>query len=52
MLASLRNFVITFIISLLIFGPIAYYLSDLLIDCVGPGFGIISVEDQEGKDTP
>lgn len=41
MLSSLRNFLITLLISLLIFGPIAYFLTDLLIDCVGPSFGIV-----------
>lgn len=42
MLTSVRNFVITFVIALLVFAPTAYFLSDLLIECVGPGFGIIS----------
>ncbi len=44
MLTSVRNFVITFVIALLVFAPTAYFLSDLLIECVGPGFGIISPE--------
>ncbi|MBE6641654.1 MAG: LytR family transcriptional regulator [Ruminococcaceae bacterium] len=52
MLASLRNFVITFVIALLIFAPTAYVLTDLLIECVGPGFGIIAPEDQGTDNKP
>ncbi|MBQ7010425.1 MAG: LCP family protein [Clostridia bacterium] len=52
MLASLRNFIITFVIALLIFAPTAYFLSGLLIECVGPGFGIISPDDGGDANNP
>lgn len=56
MLTSVRNFVITFVIALLVFAPTAYFLSDLLIECVGPGFGITSPDqtpdEGEGNSTP
>ncbi len=52
MLTSVRNFVITFVIALLIFAPTAYFLSDLLIECVGPGFGITSPEQAPDDDRP
>ena len=52
MLASLRNFIITFVIALLIFAPTAYFLSGLLIECVGPGFGIISPDDEKNPAGP
>ena len=45
MLASVRNFVITFLIALLVFAPTAYFLSELLIECVGPGFGIVAPDN-------
>ena len=48
MLTSVRNFVITFVIALLVFAPTAYVLSDLLIECVGPGFGITSPDQPAG----
>lgn len=52
MLSSLRNFVITFLIALLIFGPASYFLSDLLIECVGPGFGLDVGESTPSTEPP
>lgn len=40
MLRSIRNFIITLLISGAIFGIAAYYSSALLVECLGPMFGI------------
>lgn len=40
MLRSIRNFVITLLISGAIFGLAAYFVSNILIECMGPMFGI------------
>lgn len=50
MLPALRNFLITLLIALLVFGPIAYFLTGLLIDCIGPSFGIIDPGAVPGSD--
>ena len=40
MLRSIRNFIITLLISGAIFGSAAYYVSNILVECLGPMFGI------------
>ena len=45
MLRSLRNFLITFVAAGLIFGYAAYFVSGILIDCLGPMFGIVADMD-------
>ncbi len=40
MLRSLRNFIVSLLISGLVFGTAAYFLSGILIECLGPLFGI------------
>ena len=45
MLRSLRNFMITFVISALLFTIIAYTGSAILVECMGPMFGITSLQN-------
>ncbi len=40
MLRSLRNFIISLLISGMVFGTVAYFLSGVLVECLGPLFGI------------
>lgn len=40
MLRSLRNFIVALIISGAVFGVAAYFVSDVLVECLGPMFGI------------
>ncbi len=40
MLRSLRNFVVTFVISAILFGFAAYFVSMFVLECIGPSFGI------------
>lgn len=52
MLRSLRNFIVSLLISGVVFGAAAYYLSGILIECLGPLFGVsaenhLSVEKDE-----
>ena len=42
MLRSLRNFLITFAAAGIIFGYAAYFTSGILIECLGPMFGIVA----------
>ncbi|MBQ7170701.1 MAG: LCP family protein [Clostridia bacterium] len=45
MLPLIRNFLIAFVIAGLIFGPLAYLLTNVVLDCIGPSFGIVSDTD-------
>ncbi|MBQ2862812.1 MAG: LCP family protein [Clostridia bacterium] len=54
MLRSIRNFIITLLISAAIFGIAAYYSSALLVECLGPMFGITvnnNIIDSTNDDT-
>ena len=54
MLRSIRNFIITLVVSGAIFGLSAYYVSTILIECLGPMFGIaadsVILKDNDDKD--
>ncbi len=54
MLRSLRNFIVALLISGVVFGAIAYFLSGILIECLGPLFGVeaenhLAIEDEEDE---
>ena len=60
MLRSLRNFIVARLISGALFGSIAYMLSGILVECLGPMFGISAenllssengIEDDDENDT-
>lgn len=44
MIKSVRNFIITFLIALAVFGFSAYFVTNLILDCVGPIIGIKGTE--------
>ncbi len=46
MLRSLRNFLITFAAAGILFGYAAYFTSGILIECLGPMFGIVADIDE------
>lgn len=54
MLRSIRNFIITLLVSGAIFGLAAYYVSSIFIECLGPMFGIaadsVISKDNEDED--
>lgn len=50
MLRSLRNFLITFAAAGLIFGYAAYFTSGIIVECLGPMFGIVA--DVENNKSP
>ncbi len=50
MLRSLRNFIITLLLSGAVFGTAAYYASGILVECLGPVFGISADTPQQNAD--
>ncbi len=50
MLRSIRNFLLTLIVSGAIFGVCAYYASGLLVECLGPMFGIVADAQSNSND--
>lgn len=52
MLPSLRNFAITFIVSLLIFGALAYFLADFAMENFSSGFSAGTDEETEASEAP
>ncbi len=50
MLRSIRNFIITLLVSGAIFGFSAYFASNILIECMGPMFGITADNTASDKD--
>ncbi|MBQ4296803.1 MAG: LCP family protein [Clostridia bacterium] len=52
MLPLVRNFLIAFVIAGLIFGPTAYLLTNVILDCVGPSFGVVTEKDKPPQGSP
>jgi hypothetical protein len=49
MLRSIRNFIITLAAASVIFGYAAHFTSDILIECLGPMFGIVADVSENKK---